>query len=131
MLMQGQILPGFDERAPLNALKTKMRLERFAPRVLISYERTALVCPTGNVRITFDQNIMASRACGDLLSERITGMMPVLSAGMHVLEVKYDGLIPDYIAQILETGKLQQTAFSKYYLGRMALAGETLPIRLL
>ena len=130
-LMQGQNLPGFDERAPLNALKTKMRLERFAPRAVISYERTAFVCPTGNVRITFDRNIMASRVCGDFLSEHVAGTVPVLPAGMHVLEVKYDGLIPDYIVQILETNKLQQTAFSKYYLGRTALAGERLPIGLL
>lgn len=130
-LMQGRILPGFDERAPLNALKTRMRLDRFAPRAVISYERSAFVCQTGNVRITFDRNIMASRVCGDFLSDRVPCMVPVLPSGMHVLEVKYDELLPDYIAQILETGRMQQTAFSKYYLGRMALAGDMLPLKLL
>ena len=43
---------------------------------------------------------------------------------MHVLEVKYDELLPDSIAQLLELGSLQQSAFSKYYLGRMAIIGQ-------
>ena len=74
---------------------------------------------------------MASRVCRDFLSEHVACTVPVLPAGMHVLEVKYDELLPDYIAQLLETGKLQRTAFSKYYLGRMALAGDMLPLGLL
>ena len=55
----------------------------------------------------------------------------MLPAGMHILEVKYDELLPDYIAQALDTGRMQQTAFSKYYLGRMALLGDRLPVGLL
>ena len=127
-LMQNRIPQGFDERASLNALKTCMRLERFAPRAVISYERTAYVCPTGNVRITFDQNITASPNCRDFLSERVACTIPILPAGMNILEVKYDELLPDYIVQILDSGRLQRTAFSKYYLGRMALSSGTLPI---
>ena len=50
--------------------------------------------------------------------------MPVLPAGMHVLEVKYDEFLPDIIAKQLEVGMLRQTAFSKYYLGRLAVNGE-------
>ena len=130
-LMQNRMPQGFDERASLNALKTCMRLEGFTPRAIISYERTAYVCSTGNVRITFDQNIMASRNCGDFLSERVACTIPILPAGMLILEVKYDELLPDYIAQILESGRLQRTAFSKYYLGRLALSGDMLPIKLL
>jgi hypothetical protein len=82
------------------------------------------VHPSGNVRITFDRNIMASRCCGEFLEERVCGMTPVLPAGLHVLEVKYDEFLPDVIAQQLEIGKLRQTAFSKYYLGRLAVQGE-------
>jgi len=127
-LVQGRIPHGLDDRAPLNALKMKMRLERFAPRAVIAYERSAYVCPTGNVRITFDRNIRASRICGGFLSGETVCPAAVLPAGMHVLEVKYDGLLPDYIAQLLETGRMHRTAFSKYYLGRMALSGDILPM---
>ena len=94
------------------------------PKVIIAYERTAFVHPSGNVRITFDRNIMASRNREEFLEDRVSGMVPVLPAGMHVLEVKYDEFLPDTIAQQLEIGKLRKTAFSKYYLGRLAVRGE-------
>ena len=54
----------------------------------------------------------------------LTPVPPVLPAGLHVLEVKYDEFLPDVIAQQLEIGKLRKTAFSKYYLGRLAVQGE-------
>lgn len=113
-----------DGRAPLNALQMQMRCNRMTPKAIIAYERTAFVHPSGNVRITFDRNIMASRYTDEFLEERVSGMTPVLPAGMHVLEVKYDEFLPDVIAQQLEIGKLRKTAFSKYYLGRLALLGE-------
>lgn len=114
----------FDSRAPLNKLLLQMRCSKMEPRAIIAYERTAYVHTTGNVRITFDRNIQASKYCGDFFEEQISGMTPVLPAGIHVLEVKYDELLPDHIAQQLEIGRLRQTAFSKYYLGRLAIMGE-------
>lgn len=124
-----QILAGenrlqFDSRAPLNRLLLQMRCSKMEPKAVIAYERTAYVHPTGNVRITFDRNILASKYCDEFFEERVSGLTPVLPAGMHILEVKYDELLPDHIAQQLEIGRLRQTAFSKYYLGRMALQGE-------
>ena len=113
-----------DDRAPLNSLQLQMRCARMEPKVIIAYERTAFVHPSGNVRITFDRNIMASRCVEEFLEDRVSGMTPVLPAGMHVLEVKYDEFLSDTIAQQLEIGKLRKTAFSKYYLGRLAIAGE-------
>ena len=50
-------------------------------------------------------------------------LTPILPAGQHVLEVKFDEFLPDYVAQALELGQLRQTAFSKYYLSRLALPG--------
>ncbi len=114
----------FGDRAPLNELLLKMRGTRMMPKIVIAYERTAFVHPTGNVRITFDRNIMASPDCESFFDERISGLIPILPRGMHVLEVKYDEFLPDMIAKQLEIGKLRQTAFSKYYLGRLAVNGE-------
>lgn len=114
----------FGDRKPLNQLLLQMRCLRMEPRVIIAYERTAFVHPTGNVRITFDRNIMASRACDTFFDQHISELVPVMPVGMHVLEVKYDELLPDMIARQLEIGKLRQTAFSKYYLGRLAVNGE-------
>ena len=123
-IMEGELPLNPDGRAPLNSLQLQMRCARMEPKVIIAYERTAFVHPSGNVRITFDRNIMASRNREEFLEDRVSGMVPVLPAGMHVLEVKYDEFLPDTIAQQLEIGKLRKTAFSKYYLGRLAIRGE-------
>lgn len=114
----------FGERTPMNELILQRKLARMQPKIIIVYERSAFVCETGNVRITFDRNIMASKAVDSFFDDRVQGAIPVLPKGMHVLEVKYDELLPDVISQQLEIGKLRKTAFSKYYLGRMAVDGE-------
>ena len=121
--MDGVLPLMLDKRAPFNRLQMQMRCIRMEPKAIIAYERTAFVYPSGNVRITFDRNIMASRCLGEFLDPRVSCMIPVLPTGLHVLEVKYDEFLPDVIAQLLETGHLRQTAFSKYYLGRLALEG--------
>ena len=123
-IMAGELPLKPDDRAPLNSLQLQMRCARMEPKVIIAYERTAFVHPSGNVRITFDRNIMASSCVEEFLEDRVSGMTPVLPAGIHVLEVKYDEFLPDTIAQQLEIGKLRKTAFSKYYLGRLAVRGE-------
>ena len=123
-LMEGSVPLKPDGRAPLNSLLLQMRCARMEPKVIIAYERTAFVHPSGNVRITFDRNILASKCTEDFLEDRVSGMTPVLPAGVHVLEVKYDEFLPDTIAKQLEIGKLRKTAFSKYYLGRLAVRGE-------
>lgn len=112
------------EREPLNQLLLKMRCVKMRPKIVIAYERTAYVHPTGNVRVTFDRNIMASKDCSTFFEKRVSGLIPILPIGMHVLEVKYDEMLPDMIAKQLEIGKLRQTSFSKYYLGRMAINGQ-------
>ena len=114
----------FGERKPLNQLLLQMRCVRMKPKIIITYDRTAYVHPVGNVRITFDRNIMASRRLDTFFAPHISGLVPVLPAGMHVLEVKFDEFLPDFIARQLEIGRLQQTAFSKYYLGRLAVNGD-------
>lgn len=122
-LMQGELPLLLGSRAPLNLLQLKMKCTHMEPKIVITYERTAFVYPEGNVRITFDRNITASRVKEDLFAENQTIAIPVLPTGMHILEVKYDEFLPQFIARQIDTGKLQQTSFSKYYLGRLAAQG--------
>lgn len=122
-LIAGDMPLRMDDRAPWNLFQMSMRCTRMEPKAVIFYERTAFVHPVGNVRITFDRNIMAGKYSEDLFSET-PELVPVLPAGVHVLEVKYDELLPKFIADRLEIGTLQPCAFSKYYLGRLALRGE-------
>lgn len=87
------------------------------PVSIVEYERTAFVEKRGNVRITFDRNISGSEAIQDFLQERVP-LVPLLPKGCHVLEVKYDALLPQYLAGVLEMDTLQRCSFSKYYYAR-------------
>ena len=124
LLSSGSMSVDFDHRQMLNQTLLQMRLKGMHPKVVIAYERTAFVHPSGNVRITFDRNIAASTVIDAFQKERLECCIPILPAGMHVLEVKYDEFLPDFIARQLEFGRLRQTAFSKYYLGRLAINQE-------
>ncbi len=93
---------------------------RFLPRVIINYEREAFVEAISNIRITMDYNISASDEVerfleGDYLK------IPVLEKKKHVLEVKFDDVLPSYVKAVLLSNILEQQSFSKYYLGRIAI----------
>lgn len=109
--------------APFNQLQLQRRCCLLKPKIIIAYERTAFVYPVGNVRVTFDRNIRASKMCSQFLEHAVDGWIPVLPSGVHILEVKYDEFLPEAIAQQLELHELRQSSFSKYYLGRLAAAG--------
>ena len=94
--------------------------KKFAPKVIIDYERVALVEPITNIRITFDYNITASDSFNRfLVSDYIK--IPLLESGKHVLEVKFDDILPSHIKHILQSQILIQQSFSKYYMGRIAV----------
>lgn len=102
---------------PRNRVFMQQKSNRLQPVIIVEYERSAYVCPIGNVRITIDRNIAVSKDVCDFFEEELS-LIPLLQPHMHLLEVKYDELLPDYIAQALDIGNLQQIAFSKYYLAR-------------
>lgn len=96
--------------------------ERLRPVMLGEYVRKPLIYRLGNVRITFDRNICASFQTTRLF-EREISRVAVLPTGYHVLEVKYDNYLPDIVYQLIDNGHLQQTTFSKFYLGCKATGG--------
>ena len=98
-------------------LYAKMNTSLLHPVTIVEYERQAFVERVGNVRITFDKNIGASEYVDRFFEEDVYAR-PVLPPGAHILEVKYDEFLPEYIQQILEIGSLQRTAFSKYTMAR-------------
>lgn len=118
LLIRGNALP-FNENypAPLKQLYLEMQTRRMRPVIIVEYERTAFIEPAGNVRITFDRNIAASDRIDSFLSEN-TLSAPVLEPGQHILEVKFDRFLPASIRSLADTGQLNRTAFSKYYICR-------------
>jgi len=99
-------------------LSCLMQLRGMKPVCLVEYDRCAMVGSVGNVRITFDTDVRGCGLPGLFLERDKVPFLPVMRQGMHVLEVKYDELLPEYIAQALEISVLQRTAFSKYYYAR-------------
>lgn len=91
--------------------------EGLRPAAIIDYRRTAFTQETGNIRITFDRDISCSHNV-DGFFEQDTVLVPVMPHGKHVLEVKYDGILPGYIAGLLEIGSLERISFSKYAYAR-------------
>ncbi len=96
-------------------LLQKTRL--FRPKVMVVYQRMPFVMTTGNVRITLDMGIEAGWRPEQLFDPH-PFLKPIMEAGQHLLEVKYDALLPHQIKQSLELGHLQRETFSKYYLCR-------------
>ena len=118
MLMRGEVLPDSDEYPPvLQKLLLQMKTAMLRPKIIVEYDRVPYVYKLGNVRITLDKNISSSSAIDTFLNPTIP-KRPIMPAGQHVLEVKFDEFLPDYIYQALQLRNLRQTAFSKFYLCR-------------
>lgn len=118
LLMKGEILPDIALQPPLlQKLTAQMLTRRMRPVVIVEYDRIPYVCRDGNVRITLDTNVASSRAIESFLDETIP-KRPVMPAGQHLLEVKYDEFLPDTIYRSLQLHGLTQTAYSKYYICR-------------
>lgn len=117
-LMQGQPVMDLGDQPPLlRRLTCEMLTRQTKPVVIVEYDRIPYVYPLGNVRVTFDTNIAASTSF-DAFFDPLLPKRPILPAGMHLMEVKFDEFLPDFIYRALALENLQQTAFSKFYLCR-------------
>ncbi len=93
------------------------QLNRLRPVQIVQYERVAMVEKVGHVRITFDRNIEGSSEVSRFFQNNIHGV-PAFESGIHILEVKYDELLPDSIRRVLREVELRRTSYSKYYYTR-------------
>ncbi|MBR4470679.1 MAG: polyphosphate polymerase domain-containing protein [Erysipelotrichaceae bacterium] len=118
ILCQGNYLRWISSQPQvLKELTYKMMTEAYKPAVIVEYERIPFVYKLGNVRITLDTNIVSSTNTKDFLNG-FGFRRPVLPLGKHLLEVKYDEFLPDFIYACLRDMNLEQISFSKYYLCR-------------
>lgn len=117
-LIRGQCLP-ITEDTPqlLRYFLIQMRLRRLRPAVIVEYERRPYVFRNGNVRITFDTNVTSVPVSEDFFAPRVSGR-PIMPAGEHLMEVKFDEYLPDHLYRSLNLNLREQTAYSKYYLCR-------------
>lgn len=117
-LLAGRVLPDSPDHPPLlRKLLLQMKMRSLRPVVIVEYDRIPYVFPAGNVRVTLDLQISASNQCQDFFSEDLH-LRPILPENHHVLEVKWDEVLPDFVCRNLMLERLQWSNFSKYYLCR-------------
>ena len=97
-------------------LYTKIHYQNLRPRNIVDYKREAYVYHAGNVRITFDSRIKTSNNFMGFLNPNL---VTIPAANAIIMEIKYDGFLPDIIRDILQIGSRHQTEFSKYVVARL------------
>lgn len=102
-----------DKLAALDMYTVKLSGEHYMPAVIVEYDRCAYVYDIGNVRITFDRNVTASKEFEHFFDKELVGI-PAIEGSKHVLEIKYDEFLPDEIAAVLSGMELKRTSCSKY-----------------
>ena len=118
MLMEGRPISDIASQPEvLRKLTLKMLTKRMRPVVIVEYDRIPYIYRNGNVRITLDMNMASSTCVDKFLDEQIPKRL-IMPVGQHLLEVKFDEYLPDFIHHNLNLHSLTQTAYSKFYLCR-------------
>lgn len=97
-------------------LYTKMNYQNLRPKIIVDYMREAYIYTAGNVRITIDNDIRSSNNISEFLNCKIP---TIPSANAIILEIKFDGFMPDIIRNIVQLNDRHVTEFSKYVVSRL------------
>lgn len=95
----------------IRELYAKMRMQGISPKTIVDYTREPFVYLAGNVRVTLDYDIRSGMVCTDFLNPDCV-TVPVSDA--IILEVKWDGFLPDIIRDAVSLADRREGAFSKY-----------------
>lgn len=82
------------------------------PVLYLSYQREAYCQKGGDLRVTFDEQILCRRQALSLQAG--TGGIPILPKGQVLMEIKCSGGIPLWMTHALSAERLYKTSFSKY-----------------
>ena len=94
-----------------------MTLGQYRPVVLIDYDRRAFYHEENNIRLTLDSNIRSSETNFDIFSENIP-MVPAFTTYHAILEVKFNGDLFCWIAEVLRGRDTINQSLSKYCVSR-------------
>lgn len=111
-IVDGDISWMLNSEYPLvRELYYKMSTQGIAPKTIVDYTREPFIFPAGNVRVTLDYNIRSGMRCTDFLDPCCV-TVPVSDS--IILEVKWDGFLPDIIRDAVSLSDRREGAFSKY-----------------
>lgn len=97
----------------------EMRINLLKPVVIVDYVREAYMHPAEDIRITFDKQLRSGLFSHDLFNPHLP-TVPPLSADQIILEVKFNRVLPAYLANVISiaAGWSCRSAISKYTLCR-------------
>lgn len=111
-ITDGDLVWMLDSEYPLiQELYSKMQTQGIAPKTIVDYTREPFVYPAGNVRVTLDYNLRSGLQRTDFLNPDCV-TVPISDA--IILEVKWDGFLPDIIRDAVALADRREGAFSKY-----------------
>ena len=112
-LLSGEPLAREEAADPLLAEFAALARIGMQPSVIVDYVRTAFVYPVGDVRITLDSALYAESYRQEHVFTE-PGGVPVLEQGDVILEVKFSGFLPPFIAEAISDVPKILSANSKY-----------------
>lgn len=100
------------QRPLVQELYSKMQTQQLRPKTIVDYTREPFVYPPGNVRVTLDYDIRTGLSATNFLDFDC----PTIPAGdcPIILEVKWDGFLPDIVRDAVQLNGRRVSAFSKY-----------------
>lgn len=106
-------MPIKDKGQIFNEIDYAINFYKPQPKVFLSYDRRAFFgAEYGNLRLTFDYNILARDYDVDL--QKGAYGTSLLEQGLYLMELKISGAVPLWLARVLSDMQLYPTSFSKY-----------------
>ncbi len=93
------------------------RFKQMRPRVIVDYVREAYVFPVEEVRVTIDKELHTGLYQTGLFDAE-TPTVPAMEPSQSVLEVKFNKYLVPGIRSLIQIGRVQRSAVSKYCLCR-------------
>ncbi len=113
-LMKGEIETiSLRPNSVLTQFILEIKLKGLRPAVIVDYQRTAFIQKALDVRITFDEHIRSRMHDTELFKTNF-GSVEVMDPQEVVLEVKYNQIIPQAIADVIRQVPMIRLAVSKY-----------------
>lgn len=117
-LITGDYTPLLSYSEPFAAeMYAFMTTRCYRPKTIVEYHRKAFIAKENKIRITFDNQIVATESSFDLFNPTLN-MNPVLDPYCVVLEVKYNGFLLGYIRDLINSIDKSELSVSKYVLAR-------------
>jgi len=106
------------KNATANKIYYAFSRDYYRPVIIIDYKRDAYYIDLNNIRITFDRDIKKDEISLDDLFKSNLNMSDVLNNNKVIMEIKYNCKIPVWIKNLLQLGRFERCAISKYTLSR-------------